>query len=516
MAERQQPGWGWSVVLLAAFSSYAPLEIWASNVVGVGHWERLLVLIGLAFGAGLVLWSVLVRAGVRRTTALFGVSAGLVLAASGGSLLVAMGDLVAVLFMVFALAAAVTLVARIPSHGPLRVGLALAAVFLISGPLVSLIDSWTNFGTSNVVDVEVEGSSFDETPDIWLVVLDGYAGSTAYRQDGSILEPPGVSEGLSELGFDVYRSAWAAYPTTTGSVPSLLEMGYVLDDDATMNTATVRDLYHSIGGSNNLNSILSANGYTTTMIEAGWSGSGCVAVDRCVESPFLDEAVVKALERSVLVEWVAENYGYAFTNGAQSAMSWVLQNARELDENNTADFIFAHVMAPHPPFFLSEECEIEFDYRRSGVQFSRPTDSFDDRVGFYEAQARCVNSFMLELARTLGPDTVVIFVGDHGTDSRNQLLLDAAQWELEDIQERMNTFLAVRAAPGCDIPDGLVIPEVPLRLVNCLADQPSASMSSRIFIESVGRGGQPASVVELDSELVRELIDSRLVESPSS
>jgi len=510
------PQWGSSVALLAVFSSYAPLEIWASNVVGVGHWERLLALIVLAFGVGLVLWSGLVWAGVRGTTALFCTTAALVLAASGGALLVAMGDLGGALFMVSALTIAVTLVARIPNHRPLRIGLAVAAIFLISGPLMSLVDSWTNFGTSNVVDVDVEMSSFDETPDIWLVVLDGYAGSTAYRQDGSIVEPPMVSEPLSELGFDVYRSAWAAYPTTTGSVPSLLEMGYVLDDGAAMNTATVRDLYHSIGGSNNLNAILTANGYTTTMIEAGWSGSGCGAVDRCVESPFLDEAVVKALERSVLAEWIAENYGYAFTNGAQSAMSWVLLNARELDENKRADFIFAHVMAPHPPFFLSEECEIEFDYRRSGVQFSRPSDSFADRVGFYEDQARCVNSFMLELARSLGPDTVVIFVGDHGTDSRNQLSLDAAQWELEAIQERMNTFLAIRAAPGCDIPDGLVIPEVPLKLVNCLADLPSASPPSRIFIESVGRGGQPASVVELDPELVRELIDSRLGESPST
>ncbi len=508
--ELGQPGWLASLGLLAAFSSYAPLGVWANNVVGVGHWERLLILIAGVLTVAISVSIALVAAGARRTTALFTVGSGVVVMASGGSILVAIGTLTGTAFILVFWLAASLLVSRIPNHLPLFAGLSLAAIFLIAGPVVALVQSYASFGESNFRRSDGGVPSLESTPDFWLIVLDGYAGSTAYRQDGLDIEPIAVSNELEALGFKAYESAWASYPTTTGSVPNLLEMEYILSDGDDLNEATVRDLYRSIGGDNALMTTLKANGYTTTMIESGWSGSRCGLVDRCVVSPFLDEAVFKALQRSVFAEWVANNHGYAFTAGARGAMDWLMDNAVSLDSNNAADFVFGHIMAPHPPFFLDEDCEVNFDYARSGVQFSRPIDTYETRVGFYEAQARCIDRFMLDFARLLGPDSIVVFVGDHGTDSRNQLLISKSEWGTEEVQERMNAFLAVKAPGACETPDGTVIARITSGLIACLAGSIPEAMPSRIFIQDVAAPGEVGRMIELAPNLVREFIESRL------
>jgi hypothetical protein len=287
----------------------------------------------------------------------------------------------------------------------------------------------------------------------------------------------------------------------------MLNMAYVLEDGAVIDTATSRELFASIGGSNRFNTALQANGYSTTMIESGWGGSSCGAVDTCISAPFLDESVFWALAGSPFRQNVLNRYGYSFTAGAQHSMDWLLDNAETINRNGMPDFVFGHVLAPHPPFFLDEECDVVFEDARSGVQFSRSGVALEDRGSFFDEQANCIDNFMLSLSDLIDDETVVIFVADHGTDSRHQLVLSSTDWGPDEIEERMRVFLAVSDV-GCAFRDGIVLPEVLAMLLECISGVDQGHIEQRIFIGEAPGQGTDRGVKELSPDRVRQLVDS--------
>jgi uncharacterized membrane protein len=495
-------------IVLLVFASFRPLGIWAANFVGVGHWERLVLISAVLWLLAVLAWTVLIRFGVRSPTALIAVAGSLLFVVAGSQFTSGLGRIPGLSFFFVAFALALVIVSRISDHRPLWVAIVVATVYVASGPAISAIQSATSFGHSDAIIETALEVELTRTPDIFLVVLDGYAASTEFREETSAKGiGPAVYDDLEALEFTVFRSAWSAYPTTETSVASLLNMAYVLEDGAGYDTATNRDLYASIGGDNPFNNTLRANGYSTTMVESGWSGSSCGAVDTCISAHFLDESVFWTLEHSPLRQGVLSRYGYSFTAGAQHSMDWLLNNAETINRNGVSDFVFGHVMAPHPPFFLNGECDVVFEDARSGVQFARPRDTVDDRAPFFNEQANCIDSFMLSLGDLIDDETVVIFVADHGTDARNQLVLSSTDWGPDEIDERMRVFLAMSEA-GCDFQDGVVLPEVLAMLLECLSGVEQGHIEQRIFIGEASGTLTGRSVRELSPDQVRQLVDS--------
>jgi hypothetical protein len=494
-------------LVVFVFASFRPLGIWAANFAGVGHWERLVLISAALWLLGVFTLSVLVRVGIRPTAALIAVTGSLLFVVAGRSYTSELGWITGWCFFLVVLTLAIVLISRISDHRPLWLVIVVATFFVASGPVISAVQSATSFGQSEAIIDSSLRVELTRTPDIFLVVLDGYPASTEFREETSARgKGPAVYDDLESLGFTVFRSAWSAYPTTGASLPSILNMGYVLEDDAAMDTATNRELYASIGGNNRFANALHANGYSTTLIESGWSGSSCGAVDTCISATFLDESVFWIFENSPFRQNVLGRYGYSFTAGAQHSMDWLLDNAETINRNGEPDFVVGHVMAPHPPFFLDQECDVVFEERRSGVQFVRSGVDFDARASFFDEQANCIDNFMLSLGGLIDEETVVIFVADHGTDSRNQLNLSSTDWGQNEIDERMRVFLAMSDL-GCDFRDGIVLPEVLARLLECMSGVDLGHIEQRIFIvEPPGPG--TARVKELSPDLVRQLVDS--------
>jgi hypothetical protein len=496
------------VAFIGVAASFSYLELMADNPVGLTHPERLigLMFVGWIFGIASAL--LMMRLGTRRAHAVIFVSFLILVFNTGTLFLRRFGPLWGRVLAVVLIAALGLLISRIDSHRFLMTISVALVVFLAASPFVALYESLAKWGedvTQPSGEIEI---SFDETPDLFLVVVDGYGGLVSMEEDFDIVTPA-WAQALGKRGFEIPRSSWSAYSSTTGSVPSILDMSYPLPAGPGVSTATEKRLYSMISGENAMARILNEAGYTLTMIESGWSGSACgTQIDVCVASPFLDEATFAALNRTFLRPHILESQGYSFTAGAQGAMSWLLENGGGLSANHTADFVFAHIMAPHPPFFLSRDCETIYDPETSGVTFLRLRDEFHDRVTAYLEQAGCIDSFMASLADSLSSSTVVVFVADHGTDIRNQLAQPPEDWDFEEIQERFNVLLSVKA-PGCTVGDAVILPNLFRRILSCLAIEDLPDLEPAMFsYAGIPIDGKVSPVIRVEDRIVEELLGS--------
>lgn len=496
------------VALIGVAASFSFLELMAKNLVGLTHPERLIGLMFVAWIFGIAVAMLMVRFGARRQATVIVVFILLLVINSDLMYRRRFGPIGGWALAFAFVAVAGLLINRIENDDFLRVLSVVLATFLAFGPAISLYQSLTNWGEDVTRPSSEVALSFGGTPDLFLVVVDGYGGLASMEKDFGIEEPSWVQD-LATRGFEIPRSSWSAYSSTTGSVPSLLDMSYPLQAGPGISTATAKQLYSMISGDNRLVKTLSGASYTITMIESGWSGSTCGGnIDICVDSPFLDEATFAAVYRTVLGPYVLESSGYSFTVGAVSAMSWLLENGESLSSDSKADFVFGHIMAPHPPFLLNRKCETVYAPELSGVTFLRSRDELDQRKAAYLEQAACLDGFMTEFADSLSPSSVVVFVADHGTDIRNQLVQDPKDWDLEEIRERFNVLLSVRA-PGCTVGDAVILPNLFRKILSCLAIEDLDDLEPAMFAHAAARiDGKPSPVIRVEDRVVEELLNS--------
>jgi hypothetical protein len=117
------------------------------------------------------------------------------------------------------------------------------------------------------------------------------------------------------------------------------------------------------------------------------------------------------------------------------------------------NFVFIHLLVPHPPLFLDGECQIEFDAALSRDTIWDPARALD--VGelttlrrAYVEQVKCTNQTILSLVDQLSSDSVVIITADHGPDSLGPLD-DPTSWTDDQLSERFGIFAAIRLPTQC-------------------------------------------------------------------
>jgi hypothetical protein len=286
-------------------------------------------------------------------------------------------------------------------------------------------------------------------------------------------------------------------------------MDYPVTEEMAGDRALFSRLIEKLGGDNRLVHTMNDLGYETTMIEAGWSWSHCgEQYDVCVPSAFLDEGTFRVIGRSLAGPAMTERYANAFTVGARHAMNWLLDDLWGTASGTEPRFVFGHVMAPHPPLFLDENCEVVFDLERAGVLLNNGFTDSDRRKELYLDQAECVTSFMLDFASRATSDDVVIFVADHGSDSTNQLLRPGSEWTEEDSYERLSVLAAVRAG-SCQLNEPIFLPNLIRAVLDCVAGEPpTPAVEDRMFAGQLKLGPEPSHLVELTESEVAAITET--------
>lgn len=468
---------GAQYLLIAVAAAHYILATMGANYWQLVHPERVLVvaaaLVILACGAALIL----TRLGVASTTAFFVVLLATVLLVRGGPLLWRVSFPLNGLGIVAVLALAWYLTRRLPESAIWVSGVVLV-VAIASGAVIDTYLAASSMGESRVVASPEPKTALATKPDIYLVFVDAYPGLRALSD---LFDEPKLDlrADLEELGFQVPSSAWTSYPFTELALPAILEMSYPVEPDG-LSDASREDLFAIVSGDNNTTALLAANGYQHTMIESGWVGSSCGdRFDTCVSSNWLDEVMFNVAWNSIFTKTAVAKYGHAFTANALSSMDSVRKILKD-DSRRRPQFVFAHVLAPHPPFFLDERCELAVDRTRAESSLN-PMFATELSDGWFLQQTECVDSFIRELGESTDDDDVVIVLGDHGT-RRHSIPANGARPEDEAVLELMNVFLAVRL--GCELTDPILTSDLMRQVFSCLATDSLEPVPERMFLSS--------------------------------
>ena len=308
----------------------------------------------------------------------------------------------------------------------------LALFFFVSaGVRVSsyLLENGLSFRTNQPVKAAVLESK-DTRPDIYYIILDAYG-----RQDilDAFYEFDNSSfvNALTARGFYVAKEASSNYIQTMLSLSSSLNMDYLqsLKADGT-EIENRADLVRLLETSK-VRSMLAQNGYQLVSFRNEYkatipnadvyyddSQSGIAYPVTAFESILIDHTMARVLSHipvfnRALIEMPYDTHRqYILSTFAE------LQNVPALDGNY---FVYAHIIAPHPPFVFDERGEAitqDEPFTLNDANYYIRDHSQRNYIVGYRRQIQYVNTLVLEtidaiLTRSTMPP-IIIIQGDHG------------------------------------------------------------------------------------------------------
>jgi len=238
---------------------------------------------------------------------------------------------------------------------------------------------------------------------------------------------------FSRLGFVVPEHVVAAYPWTTESVSSILNLGAAPGPGEKFrveSSAVVQEFRRS--------------GYHYGRYGEVFASLVCSGdEDVCVSTKSgLSEFDTTMLRRTPIYPAVRRRL-------ASSTSSRTLpSNLRRIAETRLPQptYFFSYMVPPHPPYFFSKACKAEgnnSDFRTWG------------KVGIerYGYAYNCTISAMLRAAKTIeqrDPTAIIIVSGDHGTMFKHAGPARGA-WPIAAREERFPVFLAIRGPARCHL-----------------------------------------------------------------
>ncbi len=300
-------------------------------------------------------------------------------------------------------------------------------------------------------------------PDIYYLVLDGL-GQPEFLEHEFGLSPQVVEGVLRERGFEVMRRAKANYPQTALSLASTLNVGLVQDLLTIPDPECTdrRALAHLVS-ENRVVRALSDLGYDLVTFPSGYPLARMAGAARrhhpVIDPNFLEYYTLEDGALPLVQRLLGHGPADLSFGLRRNRLEYVfdhLARARVGIPAGRPVFVFAHIMAPHPPFVFRRTGE----GRRSLSTFSFADGSHwydhhghNDRsyVELYGEQLTYVMERLGEavdaiLESSLRPP-VILVQGDHGPGSR----LHHERFTDTDLRERLGIFNAWYLPPGFDL-----------------------------------------------------------------
>ena len=309
--------------------------------------------------------------------------------------------------------------------------------------------------STEVIQLAQSGSvQADTLPDIYYIILDGYARADIleelYNYDNSEF-----LEFLEQRGFFVADQGRANYAHTSLSLASSLNLDY-LDDLASRVDPEFNDrqpLQRMIGDSAAVQ-FLKEQGYLIVAFPSGYAPTNLDKADVYMDSGPSWNALEVLLLGNTPIPWMVRDQGElsAYTPHI-SRLRYTLEHLADSAQLESPRFVFAHIIAPHPPFvFDSSGNEIPQSggfTMEDGNRFVEMGGTTEEYLNGYTGQLSFVNDRMMTLVDDLlsspsSQPTIVILQADHGPG----LHLDWEDPENTYHKERLAILNAVRLPEG--------------------------------------------------------------------
>ncbi len=330
--------------------------------------------------------------------------------------------------------------------------------------LALLLNAWALAGTfvafgaaapaSELTELELQPPSTEELPDVYYIILDRYAGSTALNDVYDFDNEPFLTA-LEDRGFRVARNAHANYIKTPLSLGSSLNIDY-LDTDALKAEASSgedREPIHRVLRDHLVvPTALKELGYQYVHVSNWWPPTlENVDADRIFRYEGQDEFSTVLAQTTLLR---AFNEPEAAPTDPYDWSVLIKHTRYELDRLDEIPsmpgpkFVFAHLLLPHDPYLFNPD----------GSATTREQVASQGQVVSYRNQLRFANDRMLEIVDRIvdsSSNAVIMIQADEGPFPARYRA--AREWGFEwrdatdaELEEKFGILFAMRV-PGADV-----------------------------------------------------------------
>ena len=318
------------------------------------------------------------------------------------------------------------------------------AVILLVYPLFTIIQTESIKTKEHTYTSNKEHTLNDDTkkPDIYYIILDGYGRSDVLK---SGYDNKDFLSELENRGFFIARKSRANYAQTLLSLCSTLNMKYLESSEDSLNMEIYRRNLSSGISNNHVASILKELGYQFVTFATGYSGTEIKNSDLYITPAFsLDEFQFMLIAITPLYKLLEVIPNNSPTYLHRQRILFSIKKIPDINTQNAPMFLFAHIVAPHPPFVLNlngdsfEQLKNHILSYHDGSHFhSFNASLMKEYKENYIFQLKKLNKLILEmLDRILAKkerDRIIILQSDHGPG----LLLNWENPTIETFKERL-------------------------------------------------------------------------------
>ncbi len=225
----------------------------------------------------------------------------------------------------------------------------------------------SNIEKDNIINVQEENygiEDLDTYPDIYYIILDGYASSSSLKQFYDY-DNNEFTDYLTEKGFYIAKESTSNYPNSFLSLASSLNMEYInyLSDDIGVESEDRTMVYQMIEN-NKVMSFLKSRGYKFIHFSSGWGPTNYNQyADLNVEiSQSKWDEFKTLLVQTTLLDAFEKKF---FRDTGRRRIINTFDNLSDIYKVKGRKFIFSHIVCPHPPYLFDENGEsvpeVDFD-----------------------------------------------------------------------------------------------------------------------------------------------------------
>lgn len=287
----------------------------------------------------------------------------------------------------------------------------------------------------------------DNLPDIYYIVVDGYTGDDIL-QDVFGLDNSDFYRFLDVNGFFIAEDSKSNYIQTSLSLASSLNMQYLDKYSYLTPESNNREALDDLIRKSRVRDFLEENGYKIITLESGYSSTDIIDSDLFLTrywrglNPF-ESFLLSMTPMQFLVEVFDLNIPLPTYRTHRERVLYIFDALAELHEIPSPKFIFAHIIAPHPPFVFDREGNAKEPNR---PYFIGDGDAFygeiEEYLHGYPEELIFINSLLENTITTIleksAPPPIIILQADHGSGA----LLDFQSVDNSCLSERLSILNA--------------------------------------------------------------------------
>lgn len=256
------------------------------------------------------------------------------------------------------------------------------------------------------------------SPDVFFIILDMYPSNLVLKKYFGF-DNRDFTNKLDSLGFNVFYNSKSNYSRTSLSLASILNMDYIhRESDSVANELTVANLNYLLENGK-VQNYFKKKGYNFYWFEGGYlSGKREYSINEIfIPVPGTLYSRQESVDNDFLMYFINNSVLAPFSERIKiisveifrKRINNIFFNLPVLAKNKDFKFVFAHVMAPHPPFIFGENGEKVYYLK----------DNLNNKSMFID-QLKYINKRMIDVLEKIvkidnGRDKIIIIQGDHGS-----------------------------------------------------------------------------------------------------